>query len=99
LTTIGTGGADIKAINTGTVTIDPAAASATVGDIVEATGTITGAATGDVVVLVAPATLAADVLFSVVSVETDTVRVRFTQGTASQDVASTAYRYIWFDLT
>lgn len=99
MTTIGTGGADVKAINTGTVTIDPAAHTATVGDIVEATGAITGVASGDVVVLVAPATLAADVVFNVVSCETDLIRVRWIQGTASQDVASTAYRYLWFDLT
>ncbi len=86
-------------IYAGTVTVDFPAGTATVGDIVEVDVTINGTADGDVVVMNPSAAIAADLLWSVVRVTTNTVRLRATQGTASQDGASTAFNYLWFDLT
>ena len=96
---IGDGGAVIKAIKSGTVAVNFPAGSATVGDIVEVAVTITGVANGDIVVMAPAAAVAADVLWSVVRVSTDSVTLRATQGTASQDAASTTFTYLWIDLT
>jgi len=98
-TRIGADGVLIKAVRSGTASINFPAGSATVGDIVEATATITGAAVGDVIVANPGAAVAADVVWNVVSVEANTVRLRATQGTASQDAAATNFTYLWFDLT
>lgn len=96
---VGAAGSDIKRITAGTVQVNFAAGSATVGDIVEVSVTITGVAAGDVVVMNPSAAVAADVLWTVVRVTTDTVTLRATQGTASQDAADTAFTYLWIDLT
>jgi hypothetical protein len=96
---IGRFGVDLVGIYAGVVSVNFPAGSATVGDIVEVDVTITGVADGDVVVLNPAAAVAADVLWSVVRVTTDTVRLRATQGSASQDAAATDFTYLWFDLT
>lgn len=96
---IGENGTDLAGIFTGTVAVDFPAGSAVVGDIVEVDVTITGVADGDIVVMAPSAAVAADILWSVVRVTTNTVRLRATQGTASQDGASTTFNYLWFDLT
>jgi hypothetical protein len=96
---VGATGGDIAAVRTGSVVVDFPAGSGTVGDIVEVDVTITGVADGDIVVMAPSLAVAADILWAVVRVTTDTVRLRATQGTASQDGASTAFNYLWFDLT
>lgn len=86
-------------IYAGQVDVNFPGGTATVGDIVEVDVTIAGVADGDVVVMNPSAAVAADVVWAVVRVTTDTVRLRATQGTASQDAASTTFNYVWFDLT
>jgi hypothetical protein len=89
----------VVGIYQGLVTVDFPAGTATVGDIVEVDVTIPGLSPGDVVVMNPAAAMTADILWSVVRVTTDTARLRATQGTASQDGASTTFTYLWFDLT
>jgi hypothetical protein len=94
-----TRGSAIWGITAGTISVDFPAATATVGDIVEVAVTITGVAAGDLVIMAPATAVAADVLWAVVQVSANTVTLRATQGTASQDAAATTFNYLWFDLT
>lgn len=99
MTTIGTGGADIVAVKTGTVTFD--AASVAAATSAAQAITITGVAVGDMVQVVPNADLSVAVTVGATYVTaTDTVKVFFINPTAGPlDPASATYRYIWFDLT
>lgn len=99
--TVGSSGSTIKAIKTGTVSLNPA--STDDGNVSAAfTGTITGVAAGDIVICVPPAADLTALLMSGPAVVTaaNTISVRLVNGsggTVDEDAAS--WTYLWFDLT
>lgn len=100
MSTIGTGGADIKAINTGTVTVDLASIAAATAVAVDVT--ISGVAVGDALLLfpsAADPSVAVAVGAAYVT-GTDTATIFVVNPSAGAlDAASQTYRYVWFDLT
>lgn len=96
---IGLSGGVLKAINTGTVTLDPASigANTKAGNTV----TLTGVSPGDIVFLEQPAALEAGLSYTGVRVTAaDQLTIYLTNHTAAPvDGASRAWDYRWFDLT
>lgn len=97
--TVGQGGTRIEKIKAGTIAIDPGSiASVTRGTV---TFTLTGAATGDQVIMTPPNTLNDDLLYvgaRVTSANTVTVYLYNPTGGAIDD-GSLTWSYLWFDLT
>lgn len=85
----------LQSTMTGEATIDPANASGG-HETVTATFTLTGAQTGDLILMFPPATLEDDLIFksAIVSAE-NTVTVRLYAG-ATVNGASRTWNYIWF---
>jgi hypothetical protein len=96
---IGSAGTGVLKFASGTVTIDFGSVSA--NNTGTQTATITGAATGDVVLLNIPSGLEAGLVLAGCYVSAaDTITVRLANVTGSPiDPASASYRYIWYDLT
>lgn len=95
---IGAGGAEIKAIKSGTIDIDPPSIPASTTSAV--TATITGLASGDVIIM-QPPDLEAGLIFvgeAVTAADTVTVYLR-NDTVAPIDGALKTWRYLWFDLT
>lgn len=93
------GGTPIKKVTVGTIAINPASLATLTK--AATTFTLTGAAAGDVVLMVPPAALEDDLIpaGSVVTA-TDTVSVYLYNASAGPvDGASLTWTYIWYDLT
>lgn len=92
-------GSDVKKVATGAVSLDPGSiATVTRGTV---TFTLTGAAAGDAVIMVPPATLNDDLLFVGARVTAaDTVTVYLYNPTAGAiDDGPLSWTYLFFDLT
>lgn len=97
--TIGTGGTQLKKILAGSAAADPASIPATSTGTVDIT--ITGLAVGDVVILMRPAGLNDDLIYSGCRVQAaDTLRIFLYNPTAGAiDDGSLTWEYAWLDLT
>lgn len=98
---VGSGGAVIKAIKSGTVSVDPGALAA--GDELDISVTITGAAAGDII-QVMPPNAAAETGLAVLLVwvsAADTVKIRVSNVNAAAALVGGAqsWTYLWTDLT
>lgn len=98
---VGSGGASIKAIKSGVLSLNPGTLAA--GDETDLTGTITGLAAGDVVCLLPP-NAAAETGLAVGLVwvsAADTLSIRCTNLNAVAALSGGAqnWTYLWFDLT
>lgn len=96
---VGTSGTDIKQISIGTVALDPASLAALTKANTDFT--LTGAADGDVVLMVPPSDLEDDLLpCGAVVTAANTVSVYLYNGSDSAvDGAEKTWTYIWLDLT
>jgi hypothetical protein len=95
---VGSSGSTVKKIATGTGVVDlPSISSHATGS---GTFTVTGAASGDAVVVNPPALTAGLVFAGAAVTGTDTVTVYAVNTTGSSiNEASATFRYLWFDLT
>ena len=96
-TTAAFAGATIKKIYVGTASVDPADAS-TGSETVTGTFTLTGAAAGDIVLVIPPATLEDDLIPKGAVCTADTVTI-YLYANAAVDGAALTWTYIWFDVT
>lgn len=97
--TIGVGGTAMKKYKKGSVVVNPTSVGA--ASVLEVTVTITGVAVGDIVALIPPAALEANLLVgAAVVTAADTVKFRIANPTAGAiDPASATWAYTWIDLT
>jgi hypothetical protein len=95
---VGSSGSVIKKITTGTASVDLASiANAETGS---GTFTLTGAASGDVVIVNPPALTTGLVFGGAAVTGTNTVTVYATNASAAPiDQAAATFRYVWIDLT
>jgi hypothetical protein len=95
---VGSSGSTVKKIATGTGSVDLAAIAA--GATGSGTFTVTGAASGDVVVVNPPALTTGLVFAGAAVTGANTVTVYAVNATGSPiDEAAATFRYLWFDLT
>jgi len=96
---VGSEGALLLKVRTGTIAVDPASIAATTRGAI--TFTLTGAKVGDVIVAQPPAALNDDLVFCGADVTADnTVTLYIYNPTAGPiDDTSQTWRYLWIDLT
>jgi hypothetical protein len=94
-----TGNTAVRGFLSGTISLDPASIAATTRGTV--TFTLTGAASGDAIIMMPPSGLNDDLVFcgaDVTAANTVTVYLYNPTAGAINDTAST-WRYVWIDLT